>query len=198
MDQEAIAVIGQLTVASVLGGAFFLLRRYFKAVAEENRRVKAEETRRQRRGIEDNKRAKRHETLKSKMPDKIEIADPQYFFRALSTGHDEWAILIKERETNKFRVYFCGGREQGTIEDYGVVFIYDTMIFPNKDKAISELHLNQFYERNIKEMHASYLDGCGPMWEPPIEPNEYRLRPEGFFYSEGPAWKRLEITGVAD
>ena len=83
MNQEAIAVIGQLTVASVLGGAFFLLRRYFKAIAEENRRVKAEEKKRQWFRIEEDKWAKSYEILKSKMPDKIEIADPQYFFRAL-------------------------------------------------------------------------------------------------------------------
>ena len=124
------------------------------------------------------------------------IEHATYFYKATMMGYDEWAIVVEDSSTNEAKIYFCTGRQLDGLKDtgdgpLGFVEVFDTLPVADRDQAIEELGLNNFYLCDIEEQNESYLAGEGPMFQPPIPPLEYRVvaDSEGFSYSKGKNWK---------
>ena len=135
--------------------------------------------------------------LRSLLPSPIRIIEPEYFFKALMMGYDEWAILTDEPHSQKARVYFCKPKRENYLnkkcDDFdGVVEVYDTLTFTDRAQARKELSYNRFHPRDIEKEYKRYLAGEGLMFAPPIPPATYKLKADedGFFYSKGTNWKK--------
>lgn len=137
------------------------------------------------------------QSLRKILPKNNLIKDPECFVKRSKDTLDHFALLVKDPESERSRVYFCFGKDAQMTDALGEQCnIFDTLVFASKELAREELESNGFKPQGkmLEWLYRRKLRSTAKLpitWPSPVAPARYTTAHQmhGLMYSSGGFWK---------